>query len=115
MSARLDRVQNWLVFAEEVKYCVTALARKSGTSMRVLERHFVKNFGKSPKRWLEEQRQKRAWELLNEGRSIKETADLLGFKYAHHFSRQFKAYWGFCPSTLATSNELKAGKCRILV
>ena len=32
------------------------------------------------------------------GRRISETADLLGFEYPQHFTRQFKKYFGVMPT-----------------
>ncbi|MGO8766645.1 MAG: helix-turn-helix domain-containing protein, partial [Limisphaerales bacterium] len=48
--------------------------------------------------WLLEQRQREAGKLLRKNnKSIKEVAAHLGYKHAHHFSREFKKYWGICP------------------
>jgi transcriptional regulator GlxA family with amidase domain len=115
MNVRLDHIQDWWKLGEEVHWSVAALAKRAGASVRALERFFLQNMGKSPKAWLLEQRHRHAMDLLNHGCSVKETAAQLGYQYAHHFSREFKAYWGSCPSTHAASNKSGAGHCRILV
>ena len=112
---KLDDSRDWLALAKQANWSVTKLARLCNISVRTLERHFVKAMGKSPKTWLLEQRQRQAGELLREnGRSVKEIASKLGYKQAHHFSLEFKRYWGVCP-TQFTTNQLENQKCRIFV
>lgn len=41
----------------------------------------------------------RGKELLNEGRTVDETAKALGFSYPQHFTRMFKKHFGTSPST----------------
>ena len=92
MINRLDRIQNWIELAREAGWSVSRMADQCGVSLRTLERYFLKRMGRSPKVWLAEQRFRRATELLRGGCSIKETAMDIGYKYAHHFSRDFKNY-----------------------
>jgi AraC-like DNA-binding protein len=75
--------------------------------MRTLERHFLQELGKTPKSWLSEQRQHQALGLLRNGSSVKETAAILGFKHATHFSRDFKMCWGHVPTTQNKSNQFE--------
>jgi AraC-like DNA-binding protein len=98
MNTRLNHIQNWPELAEEANWSGTTLARNCGISLRTLQRHFLKTMGKTPKTWLDEQRHLQAVKLLREGSSIKETAAHLGYKHAHHFSRNFKKYFGFPPT-----------------
>ena len=78
---------------------------------RGLERHFLETHGQKPKAWLAEQRQKQAFELLCDGSTIvKETAAVLGCRYTEHFSRDFKAYWGYSPTGRCNRCEY-AGTC----
>ena len=81
----------------------------------------LKAMGKRPQTWLCEQRQSRAVELLQDGCNVKKTATLLGYKYATHFSREFKKHWGHAPTENGydiANNVVPAGngrKCRDLV
>lgn len=115
MSCRLDRIQNWPELAREGNWSVAALAKRTGLSVRMLERYFSENMRKSPKSWLAEQRQKRAMGLLHDGCSVKEAASQLGYTYPQNFSREFKAYWGFSPSAQNKQNKPPDGNQRILV
>ncbi|MGO8765902.1 MAG: helix-turn-helix transcriptional regulator, partial [Limisphaerales bacterium] len=84
--------------ATQANWSVADLAKLCGASVRKLQRDFHKNMGQCPKIWLLEQRQREAGKLLRKNnKSIKEVAAHLGYKHAHHFSREFKKYWGICP------------------
>jgi transcriptional regulator GlxA family with amidase domain len=98
MMNGLNGIKNWPELGRQSNWGAVALAKKCDVSIRTMERHFLKNMGRTPKKWLSEQRQKQARELLADGASIKETAAELGYKHAHHFSRGFKRYWGISPS-----------------
>ena len=98
MNPRLSQILDWLPRAQQAEWSVSKLAKLSGVSVRGLERHFLETRGQKPKVWLAEQRQTLAWELLCAGSMIKEIAVALGYAGAEHFSRDFRAYWGFCPT-----------------
>jgi AraC-like DNA-binding protein len=114
VNTRLRHIQNWGQLAKDLNWSASALAKHCGISVRTLQRHFLKTAGKTPKAWLTECRLQRAEELLRSGLTIKETASQLGYKHAHHFSREFKEYWGYCPGTLPTY-VAKPDDCRISV
>lgn len=98
MNTKLNRIQDWITFARQAGWSVSKLAKICGVSVRTLERHCLETRGQKPKVWLTEQRQTQALELLCDGSSVKETAAALGYPHANHFSRDFQAFWGQCPS-----------------
>ncbi len=98
MNTKLKSVQDWLELAQEVNWSSRELANVCQVSVRTLERFFLKNYGKTPKTWLVEQRQKRAAALLEDGMTVKETAAVLGYRYSNQFSREFGAFWGYTPT-----------------
>jgi AraC-like DNA-binding protein len=114
MNTRLSHIHEWPELAEQANWSAATLAKMSGTSVRMLERYFQQNVGKPPKAWLTEQRQNQAIKLLRNGSSIKEAAAQLGYRYANHFSREFKMYWGFCPSVQKASNKPPTA-CRVFI
>jgi transcriptional regulator GlxA family with amidase domain len=113
MNTKLNQNPNWLELAKQAKWCVKKLAVLCNVSTRTMERHFVKTMGKSPKLWMEDQRQRQAIELLRNGASVKETSGHLGYRHAGNFSRDFKERWGHSPSSLPVSNDVKSGVCRV--
>ena len=97
-NSRLKNIQAWPALARQANWSAAALAKHFGVSKDTLRRHFLLHFGQTPKAWLAEQRQQQAIELLQAHSSIKETAACLGYKQQTNFTRQFKEYWGVCPS-----------------
>jgi AraC-like DNA-binding protein len=73
---------------------VAVLARRLHASPAHFRRLFKTHTGMSPKSFQMAQRMTRAKELLAGGRSIKETADALGFSDAFHFMRLFRRVAG---------------------
>jgi AraC family transcriptional activator FtrA len=106
MNRRLHQIRDWPERAATANYCVATLAKQEGVSLRTLERYFLKATGKSPKQWLAEERQHHGMKVLQGCSCIKETATTLGYKHTHHFSRDFKAHWGYCPAEMITRQTL---------
>jgi len=115
VNSRLKYIQNWPVLAEEASWSASELATRCGVSLRTLERFFLKTIGKAPKVWLTESRLQKAEGLLRNGSTIKETASQLAYKHAHHFSREFKQYWGYGPASLPASSRPETRFCRVSV
>ena len=99
MNGSLDDIQDWLELAEQAGWCVALLATHCGVGVRTLELYFRGAMGESPRKWLFEQRMRRANELLQAGSSVTETALALGYNYDYrgNFSRDFKKRWGRSP------------------
>lgn len=100
MSARLSPIANWLDLARKANWSVNEMAKLCNVSARTLQLHFLKAIGETPKNWMVRQRQIQAIGLLNSGASVKEAAAKLGYKHAHHFSREFKKISGHSPTRL---------------
>ena len=98
MNRRLPQIQDWLERARGAKWCATTMAKNCGVSLRTLERHFLKEMKKCPKAWLAEQRQQRAFELIQDGSRVKETAALLDYKHPNHLTNAFTKCFGHCPT-----------------
>jgi AraC-like DNA-binding protein len=99
MSGRLARVTNWEELAQAAKYRANSVAAKCGISPRELQRFLLSRTGKTPHQLLKELRLTRALELLAAGMSVKATANELGYRFASHFSRDFKQFHGRSPSS----------------
>ena len=98
MNSRLQRIQSWTELAQRANWSAAMLAKECGVSLRTLERYFLKQMAKKPKAWLAEQRQFNAAELLQQGLSVKETAEFLHYKHPSHLTNGFKKYWKHCPT-----------------
>jgi len=98
MNSKLNHFQNWPEMAREAKWSASELAKKCGISVRTLERHFLNNMDACPKKWLIEQRQKRASELLCAGSTVKEASYQIGYRHASTFSREYKKHCGSFPT-----------------
>jgi len=97
MHTHLYRIKNWPERARKAKWHTGNLAKECNVSLRTLERFFLKEFGKTPKKWIREQRQICAAKCLEEGHWPKEAAASLGYTNQNQFSREFKDYWGLTP------------------
>lgn len=112
MSYLLKGIIYWPNQAVKANWSVKKLAKQCGISVRTLERHFQVETGLSPQKWLNNERQCRAIELLRDGSTIKETADVLGYKTQHALSRAFKKYYGVPPkrhSEIGKTKGIKMG------
>lgn len=80
---------------------VDMLAERVGTSRRHLERRFRNRLGVSPQRFSRELRLRYGlWLLHYTGKSVTEIGGRCGFADTAHFSRHFRALFGFTPSEI---------------
>ncbi|WP_308564863.1 transcriptional regulator FtrA [uncultured Klebsiella sp.] len=93
-SLRLGQLFDFLHQNLAVSHTVASLAERAGMSPRTLLRRFADATGKTPARWLLDERLQRAAQHLSSSRlSIEQIAELCGFASAstlrHHFRQQF--------------------------
>ena len=100
---------NWEDLARLAHYDANELAKLCEISTRQLQRHFRRQFRRTPQNWLNERRLLAAQSLLVSGDSVKKVALDLGYKQSSHFCRQFKTRNNMTPSQFARS---QAAKCR---
>jgi len=100
MNSRLYEITNWLELAHAANYNSRELAKQCRVSVRQLQRFVLSTTGKSPQRWLNDLRLKKASSLIENGQTVKETAHELKYKQRSHFSREFKRYYGVTPSSV---------------
>lgn len=79
---------------------IKEFARLSGRSISTFKRDFQKVFTATPERWMKERRLEKAHYLIKE-KKLKpgEVYLRVGFENMSHFSTEFKAYYGFNPSS----------------
>jgi AraC-like DNA-binding protein len=66
--------------------------------------------GKTAKIWLTEQRQYQAAKAIQSGVSVKESAFQLGYEHPNQFSREFRKFWGYCPTSPIPVNLYSGGQ-----
>lgn len=105
LCRRLHRAREFIVATLEQPFSLTRVADAACLSRNHLIRTFKQLFGCTPHQFLEDQRLKRAQELLR-GRkhSVYEVCTLLGYKSFGSFSHRFKQHIGCPPSKFAAHN-----------
>ncbi|WP_413668599.1 helix-turn-helix transcriptional regulator [Mucilaginibacter sp. Mucisp86] len=77
---------------------LTELSRKTGLNDFKLKKGFKALFGNTVFGYLAELRMNLAHKLLQDGRSVSEVAETVGYKNAHHFTAAFKKHYDMLPS-----------------
>ena len=80
------------------------LADEIDMSTSFVAHHFPSEFGKSARDYIWDQKMRAARSELEGGALVQDVADALGFFDAFHFSKRFKAFWGFPPSHCRPTN-----------
>lgn len=104
VNAKLNHIQNWPELARQANWSTVKLAERCSVSISTLKRYFTNNMGKTPKKWLLEDRQQHAVKAIQSGFSVKEAACQLGYKYPGQFSREFRRFWGHCPTSAMSAH-----------
>ena len=80
------------------EYSVEVLSRDMGMDRTGLYRRLISVVGKTPTNFIRSIRLKRAAQLLKEGYSVAEVADLVGFSTSSYLSKCFQEEFGMRPS-----------------
>lgn len=88
-----EQIENYINDHLNEKITLTLLAKHIDCSPSFISRNFPKEFGLSLKDYLLKQRMRRAKKMLENGKSVKQTAFTLGFYDEFHFSKKFKSYY----------------------
>ncbi|MEI6168199.1 MAG: helix-turn-helix domain-containing protein [bacterium] len=82
------------------KLGLSTLGQAIGKSTTFISHHFQSEFGQSPRQYILRRRMEEAKLMLQNGLSVQDTAEHLGFYDPFHFSKAFKKYWSLAPSTV---------------
>lgn len=85
------------------KITTERLAEQIGKSASFVAHHFRTEFGETPRQYILKRRMEEARTMLENGRSVQQTAARLGFYDAFHFSKAFKRFWAEPPSSLKSA------------
>lgn len=76
------------------------LAHQVGTNEAYLKKYFKQVFGNTVFGYLQTIKMNQAHEMLQQGRTVAQVADHMGYKHPVHFARAFKKHFGYPPNTL---------------
>lgn len=96
-NAEIVKVFNCINSNPGIAYTIRQLAGMLGYSEKYFIRFFTKHAGMQPHKYIVNVRMSNAVKYLIEGKSIKETASLLGYGSASNFSRDFKLHYRLSP------------------
>lgn len=80
------------------------LARKTGLNDFKLKKGFKTLFGNTVFGYLADIRMETAYQLLQQGQSVHDVAENIGYKNAHHFTAAFKKKYHLLPSNILGHN-----------
>jgi AraC-like DNA-binding protein len=92
-----EELERYIAAHLDERITVRDLARAIRRSPSFVSHHFPEEFGASPANYVLRRRMEVARGLLSEGAYVYRVAEKLGFYDAFHFSKSFKAYYGFSP------------------
>src|SRR4051794_25464617 len=96
--SQLEFIENLDELAEQFEYDAHALAKFLQVAVRTLRRFIRKSRKMTLHNWLLGLRLRPFGALQASRKSVKQSADLLGFKRSSHFSRVFKKLRGCAPA-----------------
>jgi AraC-like DNA-binding protein len=99
--ARLQEAKHIIAQNLQTPCSLIELARKTGLNDFKLKKGFKTLFGHTVFGYLFELRMDNAYSLLQDGKSVSEVAEVIGYKNPHHFTAAFKKKFGFLPSQVA--------------
>jgi AraC-like DNA-binding protein len=102
-TAWVEKLENHIESNLHEKITTEQLAKEIGRSASFVAHHFEQEFGQPPRQYILKRRMEEAKIMLENGSSVQETAERLGFYDAFHFSKTFKRFWKKPPSAYRTT------------
>ncbi len=97
-----ERVEDYIADHLNEKLTLARLAKYIDRSPSFISQNFPKEFGMPLKSYILKQKMKQAKDMLENGKSVKQTAFELGFYDEFHFSKKFKNYYNKPPVNYKT-------------
>ncbi|NOU35983.1 MAG: helix-turn-helix domain-containing protein [Kiritimatiellaceae bacterium] len=97
-KAWVEKLEDHIETRLHKKITTGQLASTVGRSASFVAHHFEREFGQTPRQYILKRRMEEAKAMLENGRSVQETAEKLGFCDAFHLSKTFKRFWNKPPS-----------------
>ncbi|RYY33343.1 MAG: AraC family transcriptional regulator, partial [Sphingobacteriaceae bacterium] len=98
---KMNHVRDILLDNLNTELSLKELANQVGTNEFDLKRNFKKVFGNTVFGYLHQHKMEKAKQLLlTANNKVATVAELMGYKYATHFTNAFKKYFGYLPHKL---------------
>ncbi len=97
---RIRKIRRYIKYNYMLPITVEGLARNFGFERSYLYRLFRERYGKGVKEYILSVRMQMANHFLEDGYTVKECAQLVGYEDAFNFSKAFKKYHGVSPSVI---------------
>lgn len=94
------RVKNFIKSNYSAELSVENIASRLGVNRIYLSRIFKEDYGISIKQYIVSVRMNHAKKFLEDGHSVSDVADMVGYSDAFGFSKMFKSYFGIAPSNI---------------
>lgn len=101
-EAKLLKAKDFMLQNIEQPLSIAYIACYAGLSESKLQTGFKTYFNQSPYRFLLEARMLKAWELLQSGYQVAQTAYAVGYEHPSNFSAAFKQFFGQTPKSIAS-------------
>jgi AraC-like DNA-binding protein len=96
----LERLETLIDRAPERSWRMSELCQALGVSASTLSHRFREIAGEAPATWVRRRRLEVARRMLQQGLSVVQVSERLGFANPFHFSRAFKSFAGVPPSNI---------------
>ena len=103
----IRQVRRYIKYNYMLPLTVNKLARDFGFERSYLFRIFKARYGMGIKEYLTDVRMKMGAQLLSEGYSVKESAQMVGYEDRFHFSKAYKSYFGINPSETKNNSKMQ--------
>lgn len=98
----LNEIMNYCTQHIEEPLAIDSICKHFSISRSSLQKLFLENTGKAPKKYINEIKMAKSLSLIKEEKySISDIAIMLGYSSIHYFSRKFNNYYGISPSEYA--------------
>lgn len=94
-----EKIEDLLEKRLPEKIATAQLAKEIDRSESFVAHHFRAEFGQTPRQYILRRRMEEARIMLENGASVRNTAQRLGFYDAFHFSKAFRKFWKRPPSS----------------
>lgn len=103
-----EKIERYIAANSDRRIPLRELATLIGQSPSFVSHHFKTEFGHSAHDYVMRVKMAKARQLIENGASVKEASNALGFCDPFHLSKRFKAHWGAPPSHFSRPDRTRS-------